>query len=64
MKSIKYIVVCKEGYMFTSEKKDIIEFIEKHGKTLAYYIGNYSPIKNLNGLFINTNLEELGEVSC
>lgn len=62
MDLIKYVVVCKKGYMFTSSKEDINKFVDKHGKDIAYYIGYFEPIKNLDFINIqNTNIEELGE---
>lgn len=62
MNSIKYVVVCKRGYMFTSSKGDIKEFIDKHGKDIAYYVGHFNPLENLD--FINnpnTDLKKLGD---
>lgn len=32
MKNIKYVVVCKKGYLFTSDKEDIIEFLQNDRK--------------------------------
>ena len=56
---IKYVVVCKKGYCFAGTKKDVIDFIEKLGRDIAYYIGYYTPAMH----FFNqcADIEELGE---
>lgn len=63
MKNIKYVVVCKKGYLFTSDKETIKEFVKKMGTDVAYYIGYFKPLENLNFLSnIDINLENLGKV--
>ena len=63
MSNIKYVVVCKKGYCFASEREDVIDFIEKNGTDIAYYIGYFKPITNISEfLDLNTNIEDLGTV--
>lgn len=63
MKNIKYVVVCKKGYIFTSDKEDIKEFVKKMGYDIAYYIGYFRPLENLSFLSnIDINLQNLGKV--
>lgn len=60
---IKYVAVCKRGYIFATTKEDIKKFIDERGKDLAYYIGYFKPLENLD--FIsnpNTNIKELADV--
>lgn len=62
MDQIKYVVVCKKGYLFTSNKGEIKEFVKIHGKNIAYYIGYFKPLEDINFLSdINTSLKDLGD---
>lgn len=48
MDKIKYVVVCKKGYIFTTDEENIQKFIEEHGIDIAYYIGYFKPVENLD----------------
>lgn len=63
MDKIKYVVVCKKGYMFTTDKEEIKKFIEEQGRNIAYYVGYFKPIENLDFIQgLDTSLEKLGKV--
>lgn len=63
MNEIKYVVVCKKGYLFTPSLEEVEEFIEYNGRDIAYYIGYFNPIENLDFLKpINSNILDLGDV--
>lgn len=60
MKDIKFIVVCKKGYIFASNKDEVIDFIDRFGTEIAYYIGHFNPVTDFNDFFdIDTNIENL-----
>lgn len=62
MDQIKYVVVCKKGYLFTSNKYDIKEFVETYGKKTVYYIGYFKPLEDISFLSdINTSSNDLGD---
>lgn len=61
MDKIKYVVVCKKGYIFTADKEDIKKFIEEQGRDKTYYVGYFKPVKNLDFIKnLDTKLENLG----
>ncbi len=63
MSEIKYIVVCKNGYLFTPSLEVVKEFVEQNGRDIAYYIGYFNPIENLDFLNpINSNILDLGDL--
>lgn len=62
MDKIKYVVVCKKGYIFAADKEDVKRFIEEHGRDIAYYIGYFKPVNNLDFIKeLDTNLKNLGQ---
>lgn len=64
MELIKYVAVCKRGYIFASTKEDIKKFIDKFGKDISYYVGYFKPLENLEFINnVNTNIEKLGETN-
>lgn len=61
MDKIRYVVVCKKGYAFVCSLDEVEEFILKHGKDIAYYVGQYMPISEFDYLrCVNKKLEDLG----
>lgn len=63
MNNIKYVVVCKKGYLFASDKEDVYDFIQRHGIDIAYYVGYFKPVTDIaEFLGLNTNIDNLGSV--
>lgn len=61
MDGIKYVVVCKKGYIFATDEAGVKQFIEEHGIDIAYYVGYFKPVENLDFIKdLDTSLKNLG----
>lgn len=61
MDRIKYVVVCKKGYIFAADETAVKQFIEEHGIDISYYVGYFKPVENLDFIKdLDTSLKNLG----